>query len=106
MRNLLIVGCGDVVRRALPALARRWRIIALVRHRDASLDVFGVRQIVGDLDQPKTLRRLAGIADAVIHSAPPPGTGNGDPRTRRLIAALKRGKTLPRRLVYISTTGV
>ena len=106
MRNLLIVGCGDVVRRVLPVLLQRWRIIALVRHRDAFLDALGVRQIVGDLDQPQTLRRLAGIADAVIHSAPPPGTGNGDPRTRRLIAALKRGKTLPRRLVYISTTGV
>ena len=106
MRNLLIVGCGDVVRRALPALVRRWRIIALVRSRDASLATLGVRQIVGDLDQPRTLRRLAGIADAVLHSAPPPATGSGDPRTRRLIAALKRGKTLPRRLVYISTTGV
>lgn len=106
MRNLLIVGCGDVLRRALPQLARRWRIIALVRQRDASLDSFGVRQIVGDLDSPRTLRRLSGLADAVIHSAPPPSQGIADPRTRRLIAALKRGQHLPRDLVYISTTGV
>ena len=106
MRNLLIVGCGDVLRRALPQLARRWRIIALVRQRDASLDAFGVRQIVGDLDAPQTLGRLAGLADAVIHSAPPPSQGTTDPRTRRLIAVLKRGQTLPRDLVYISTTGV
>lgn len=106
MRNLLIVGCGDVLRRALPQLARRWRIIALVRQRDASLDSFGVRQIVGDLDSPRTLRRLSGLADAVIHSAPPPSQGTADPRTRRLIAALKRGQSLPRDLVYISTTGV
>jgi nucleoside-diphosphate-sugar epimerase len=106
MRNLLIVGCGDVVRRALPALARRWRIIALVRCHDATLEAFGVRQILGDLDQPHTLRRLAGIADAVIHSAPPPATGSWDSRTRRLVAVLKRGKSKPRRLVYIGTTGV
>ena len=105
-RNLLIIGCGDVVRRALPALSRRWRNIALVRHRDASLDAYGVRQITGDLDQPDSLRRLSGIADAVIHSAPPPAQGNDDPRTRRLIAALRRGARLPDRLVYISTTGV
>lgn len=105
MRNLLIVGCGDVVRRALPALASRWRIIALMRRRDPALDAFGVRQIVGDLDRRETLRRLSGIAHAVIHSAPPPAEGSGDPRTRRLIAALRRGH-LPRRLVYISTTGV
>jgi nucleoside-diphosphate-sugar epimerase len=106
MRNLLIVGCGDVLRRALPLLARRWRIIALVRQRDASLDAFGVRQIIGDLDCRATLSRLSGLADAVIHSAPPPSQGTTDPRTRRLIAVLKRGQTLPRDLVYISTTGV
>lgn len=105
MRNLLIVGCGDVLRRALPALATRWRIIALMRTRDPALEAMGVRQIIGDLDRPATLRRLAGIAQAVIHSAPPPGAGTGDPRTRRLIAALRRGH-LPHRLVYISTSGV
>ena len=32
--------------------------------------------------------------------------GSDDPRTRNLIAALQRGKSLPRRIVYISTTGV
>jgi nucleoside-diphosphate-sugar epimerase len=102
---LLIVGCGDVVRRALPELTRHWRVYALVRERDAGLAGLGVVQIVGDLDRRESLRRLAGIADAVLHSAPPPEAGLDDPRTRRLIAALSRG-SLPRRFVYISTTGV
>lgn len=105
-RRLLIVGCGDVVRRALPALMRRWQVIALVRGIDPALRMQGVRQICGDLDQPASLRRLAGIADAVLHSAPPPGEGIGDPRTQRLLATLSRGISLPRRIVYISTSGV
>jgi nucleoside-diphosphate-sugar epimerase len=85
---------------------QRWHVLALVRRRDPHLAALGVTQIEGDLDRPGTLRRLAGIADAVIHSAPPPAQGNGDPRTRNLIAALQRGKSLPRQLVYISTSGV
>jgi nucleoside-diphosphate-sugar epimerase len=102
---LLIIGCGDVVRRALPQLQRHWRVCALVRERDAGLAALGVTQIVGDLDRPASLRRLAGVAHAVLHSAPPPEQGTDDPRTRRLVAALRRA-SLPRCLVYISTSGV
>lgn len=105
-RRLLIVGCGDVVRRALPQLLRRWQVIALVRRRDPELHCLGVRQIVGDLDRPDTLLRLAGIADAVLHSAPPPTEGREDPRTKRLLACLGRSKSVPRCMVYIGTTGV
>lgn len=106
MRRLLIIGCGDVMRRTLPLLVRRWRVMALVRQRDPALAALGVTQIEGDLDRPKTLARLSGIADAVIHGAPPPAEGKGDPRTARLLALLQRGKSLPRRIVYISTSGV
>lgn len=103
---MLIVGCGDVVRRALPALTRRWRVYALVRAFDPSLRALGVTQVCGDLDRPATLQRLAGLAHVVLHSAPPPNSGTGDPRTQRLLAALTSAASLPRRLVYISTTGV
>jgi nucleoside-diphosphate-sugar epimerase len=106
MRRLLIIGCGDVMRRALPQLALRWQVLALVRRRDPQLAQLDITQIEGDLDRPDTLTRLAGIADAVIHSAPPPPQGQGDARTRNLIAILRRGKSLPRQLVYISTSGV
>lgn len=94
------------MRRALPALTRRWQVIALVRTIDPALRTLGVKQIHGDLDQPASLRRLAGIADAVLHSAPPPNEGEGDPRTKRLLATLARARSLPRHLVYISTSGV
>lgn len=104
-----------MARRALPSLARRYRVYALVRKPDAVLAAelahFGVTQISGDLDRPATLTRLAGLADLVLHFAPPPEFGNlagvgGDPRTKHLIAALRRGKILPRRLIYISTSGI
>ena len=102
----MIVGCGDVVRRALPQLTRRWRVFALVRSHDPALSQAGVVQLYGDLDQPASLQRLHGLAHAVLHSAPPLSDGHDDPRTQRLLATLKRRGSLPRRLVYISTTGV
>jgi nucleoside-diphosphate-sugar epimerase len=94
------------MRRTLPQLVRRWRVMALVRRRDPALAALGVTQIEGDLDHPETLKRLSGISDAVIHSAPPPAEGQDDPRTTRLLARLQRGKSLPRQLIYISTSGV
>jgi nucleoside-diphosphate-sugar epimerase len=94
------------LRRALPQLVLRWQVVALVRQRDPQLAALGIAQIEGDLDRPDTLVRLAGIADAVIHSAPPPPQGTGDSRTKNLISILQRGKSLPRQLVYISTSGV
>ncbi len=94
------------MRRALPRLALRWHVLALVRSRDPQLAALGITQIEGDLDRPESLRRLAGIADAVIHSAPPPPQGKNDTRTQNLLAILQRGKSLPRQLVYISTSGV
>ncbi|MBI5923152.1 MAG: SDR family oxidoreductase [Betaproteobacteria bacterium] len=110
MLRLLVIGCGDVARRTLPLLAQRYRIYALVRSLDSSLAAeFAAMQItpiLGDLDQPASLRRLAGLADLLLHFAPPPEFGNQDPRTKHLIAALQRGKILPRRMVYISTSGV
>jgi nucleoside-diphosphate-sugar epimerase len=108
MKNILIVGCGDVAQRALPWLKRRFRVLALVRRPEAAaaLRALGVTPIIGNLDSLRSLARIAGIADVVLHSAPPPERGEDDPRTRRLLAVLGRGESLARRLVYISTSGV
>ena len=102
--RLLIVGCGDVGMRLLPLLAGRFRVFALTsqRERCAELRAAGALPIVADLDQPHTLDRLRGLADWVVHLAPPQPQGALDRRTRHLVAAL--GKAA--RLVYVSTSGV
>ncbi len=104
---MLIVGCGDVGLRAAAALPPRVRVLALTStasRRDA-LRARGITPLVGNLDQPASLRRLAGLADRVLHLAPPPGEGSDDPRTRALLRAL-RLRTPPAALAYGSTSGV
>jgi len=109
VERLLIVGCGDIARRALPELQRRYRVCALVRRGDPALALSGVELIEGDLDDSASLVPLAGRAERVAHLAPPRGIGTGDARTRELLSALTprgRGAMLPQRFVYISTSGV
>jgi nucleoside-diphosphate-sugar epimerase len=107
MKRLLIIGCGDVARRTIPLLIRRYRVFALVRNPlyCPSLHKLGVTPLRGDLDQPNSLVRLAGLAHTVLHFAPPPAQGKTDTRTRNLLRALSQGVP-PKRLVYISTSGV
>ncbi|TXH46326.1 MAG: NAD-dependent epimerase/dehydratase family protein [Burkholderiaceae bacterium] len=108
MKQVLIVGSGDVARRVIPWLLQRFRVCAVVRRPEerATLRALGAKTLLADLDKPESLERLAGIADYVLHCAPPPNMGGDDPRTRSLLAALTRRASLPRRIIYISTTGV
>ena len=105
--TLLIVGCGDVGLRVARLLVGRWRVVALTSspERMPILRAAGIVPILGDLDRPATLARLADLADAVLHLAPPASDGITDARTARLVAALARSVRV-RRLVYGSTTGV
>ncbi|MFG6439640.1 SDR family oxidoreductase [Roseateles sp. LKC17W] len=104
--RLLIIGCGDVGLRVVKQLAGRWRVAALTSTpaRAGGLWAAGVVPLLGNLDEPATLGRLAGLADLVLHLAPPARDGSTDERTRHLLAALARRP--PRVLVYGSTTGV
>ena len=111
--RILIVGCGDVGLRVVRMFSGRARFYALSHspERYAALRAAGVTPIPGDLDDRASLKRLAGLADTILHFAPPPGEGERDPRTRNLLAALSR-RPLPSphsplpTLVYISTSGV
>lgn len=104
---LLIVGCGDVGLRVARLLRGRWRLLGITTstERKAELRAAGIVPLVADLDAPATLQRAAGLADAVLHLAPPPLQGRSDPRTASLLAALARRGGV-RRIVYGSTTGV
>ena len=104
---LLIVGCGDIGLRVARLLRGRWRLLGLTSSpgRAGELRAAGVLPLVGNLDAPGTLARLAGLADAVLHLAPPAREGALDQRTRHLLQALARGGRL-RRIVYGSTSGV
>ena len=104
--TLLIVGCGDVGLRVLRRL-QGWRVLALTSsaHKLPLLRDAGAVPVLGNLDDARTLGRLAGLADAVLHLAPPPAAGSEDPRSARLLQALARGARV-RRIVYASTTGV
>ncbi len=104
---LLIVGCGDVGLRVAALLRGRWRLLALTStaSRHPALRAAGVVPLAGDLDRPETLARLAGLADAVLHLAPPASSGVDDRRTASLIHALARSPRL-QRVVYGSTSGV
>ena len=105
--TLLIVGCGDIGLRVLALLQPCWKVLALTSSaaRVPELRAAGAVPLLGNLDQPATLGRLGALADAVLHLAPPPGEGEGDPRTHALLQALARGGRV-RRLVYASTSGV
>jgi len=112
MKRLLIVGCGDVATRALPRLAKTYRLSALARSKQdvARLGALGVRTFHADLDDPESLARADLEADCLLHSVPPPGTGSEDSRTIALIGALsraaERAAMVPQRLVYLGTSGV
>jgi nucleoside-diphosphate-sugar epimerase len=109
--RVLIIGCGDVGQRAAKQWVGRSKVVALTSSPDKapSFRAQGIVPIVGDLDVPETLQRLSGWATRVLHLAPPPSDRAGgwatDPRTLNLVRALKK-RTLPKSLVYGSTSGV
>ena len=104
--RLLIIGCGDVGQRVVRA-QRHVRVVALTSTpaRVAALRAQGVTPVVGNLDAPASLQRLAGWATRVLHLAPPPLQGEADPRTLALTRVLMH-RSAPRSLVYGSTSGV
>ncbi len=111
--RVLIVGCGDVGQRAARVLggSSRVRVMALTSSPDRTLALRAqdITPLSGDLDDPRSLRRLAGLATRVLHLAPPPSGELSDwrldPRTRALTRALVQ-RSLPKALVYGSTSGV
>ena len=86
---------------------RHVRVFALTSspQRLDALREAGATPLLGNLDQPHTLKRLAGLAQRVLHLAPPPLQGHTDPRTLALSRTLLQ-RTSVQSVVYASTSGV
>ena len=107
---MLVIGCGDIGLRVVGQLPPRLNVMALTSsaERLPELRRHRITPLLGNLDEPATLRRLAGLATRVVHLAPPPGDHpdwRSDPRTLALLRAL-RLRSPPQSLVYGSTSGV
>jgi nucleoside-diphosphate-sugar epimerase len=107
MPNTIILGCGDVGSRlARQYQARGLPVLGVVRSKEGvdRLAALGLESRQCDLAeaQPCALD-LAGVD--CFHLVPPPARGVEDLHTRRLIE-LFGAHGHPRRLVYMSTTGV
>lgn len=91
-------------------MQKRVRLLALTSsaQRVPKLRAKGCTPLLGNMDEPASLRRLAGIATRVIHLAPPSSLHTQeikDVRTHALVRALCL-RSVPRSFVYGSTSGV
>ena len=109
-QRILIVGCGDVglrVARLLPAAVRCLALTSSAE-RLPELRARGILPLQGNLDDKRSLQRLAGIATRIVHLAPPPNDNpaqRSDTRSRSLLQILSL-RTAPTAVVYGSTSGV
>jgi nucleoside-diphosphate-sugar epimerase len=101
---VVVLGCGDVGLRFARAFSARMRIVGVVRRPEArdAVRAAGAVPVLADLADRHSLRRLRGLSPRVLHSAPPPAQGPGDPYTAHALVALHPARTW----VYLSTTGV
>lgn len=111
------MGCGDIGLRVAACLSARnsnnarfvIRALTSSPERIHELRARGITPLLGNLDHPASLRRLAGIATHILHLAPPASADNAyrDVRTRNLVHALLSapGASKPA-IVYGSTSAV
>lgn len=112
MSNILIAGCGKLGRKvALQEIAQGNQVYGLVSSQasakqNASLKiepcVYDLDTGAGDLDA-----LLCKVSfDYLYYFAPPPSTGNQDPRLKRFLALLDNTNHTALNSLLISTTGV
>jgi nucleoside-diphosphate-sugar epimerase len=105
--RIWIVGFGDIARRVAKRLQQQgMAVTGLVRRAEAAeaLEAMGIEPVVADLDDVASLKALA-VNDADVYFfAPPSSVDEQDHRMRNFLAAIAGQR--PRKLLYISTTGV
>lgn len=105
--KVFISGFGDIGQRvAARHLQRHDQVFALVRSQEkaAALKTSSIQPVVGDLDDVASLVDLPTKNSVLYHFAPPPSSGQTDPRLANLLSAVR--VQLPKKVVLISTTAV
>ncbi len=108
MPSTVIIGCGYVGERVARAARDDGNSVTAVSRsseRAASLQRAGIAHRRGDLDQPLSLEPLPLSGALVYYFAPPPASGDRDPRLTGFLDVADR-VGLPAAVVLISTTGV
>ncbi|MDH5217066.1 MAG: NAD-dependent epimerase/dehydratase family protein [Gammaproteobacteria bacterium] len=106
-KRIYIIGYGDVGARIAPLLVERQvDVFAVARNskQEIANEHFHYRKI--DLDQCEDGPAIIGDKADIIYLAPPPTQGTIETRFKSFLANLKNNNTIPRRIVYISATGV
>ncbi len=107
MSVALIIGCGDVgLRVAQRLISREQQVtgIVLSEHSASLCEECGIEALHTDLDDLDALDVIETTDTEIYYFAPPPSQGEHDTRIAHFLAVAKARP--PKRLVYISTTGV
>lgn len=108
MRDVLIIGCGDIGRR----VARIWkdrgaRVTGVVQSAISAAEIraAGITALRLDLDGELAAAEIPAAGTLLYYFAPPPPQGSIDSRLQNFLSALKT-EVRPHRFVLIGTTGV
>ena len=110
MKNIWIIGCGDIGRRVFNRISQLYQneehsTSALVKSNE-SYEIcmsLGINAHLVNLDEPISLEKAAFKNAEIFYFAPPPKTGDTDNRLENFLSHIK---DLPLKIVLISTTGV
>jgi len=104
----IIIGCGDLGKRIAKQLINRHEAVLATSHQESSQKIlhnFGIQTISADLDTANSLSNINFQHANVYYLLPPPSDGISDTRMSNFITTISHNLA-PRRIVYISTTGV
>jgi len=104
----IIIGCGDVGKRIAKSLIQQGEAVTALSHQKTSqmaLKQLGIDTIFANLDDPASLFDINFQQSDIYYLAPPANAGDTDERMQNFIRAQSQNEP-PRRIVYISTTGV
>ena len=115
MAQLLLIGAGDIAQHLVNDALPFQKIYVLLRQRSFETQKELTERknfwrekntipIVADLDDFKSLNKIKGLADTIVHMAAPNPLFQTDSRTKHLLHTLSHKP--PKTLIYLSTTGV